>query len=153
MAINASRTKMSFDKSAQVLLRDPAAAAITTATTTTPAAGVSLAVLRTAYWHNQEIPQGVFRVGVDVSSFGLVGTTTVVFNLIVSDVVAMSSPTTIGTMTIFNVGYYEFDVDSKTVQALTGATATTKFITVSAVTGGSSINLSFGAWLGKNTDA
>lgn len=151
MAVNPSRTKMTIDVAAGVLLRSPGAAALSASAATTTETGISLSALRTAYWHNQEIPHGVFRVGVDVLLFG--GTTpTLILNLLVSDVLAMTSPVTIASYTILGVGYVEFDVDSKSIPQLS-ATLTTKFMAIQAITTGSALTMKYGAWLGKCTDA
>src|SRR5256885_615549 len=117
MAVNPSRTKLAFDKSALTLLRDPAAAAINTATTTSET-GISLKELRSAYWHNFEIPHGVMRVGVVVMTY-TGGTATL--NIQVDDTANFSdSPVTIASFVLPSavVGFYEFDIDSKSIPQL-----------------------------------
>lgn len=151
MAVNPSRTKMAFDKSALTLLRDPAAAAISTATTTneTP---ISLKELRSAYWHNFEIPHGVMRIGVSVMTLNVAGTYT--FSLLCDDVVAMNnSPVTLATMIFTATGYYEVDLDSKSIPGLdSDHDGTDKFLMARMVTTGT-VSITYGAWIGKSTDA
>lgn len=116
MPANPSRTKLPFDVSAATLLRSPNAVPVTA---TAIATSISLSELRTAYWHNFEIPHGVMRIGVTVSD-GLFQGSTYALALLVDDVAAMNnSPTTVaGPWNILTPGYYEFDVDSKSIPQL-----------------------------------
>lgn len=137
MPANPSRTKLPFDVSAATLLRSPNTFAPLVGNSTLT--GISLSELRTAYWSNFEIPHGVMRVGVVVQSIFLTGVDTYALSLVVDDLAAMSdAPVTVaGPWNILTNGYYEFDVDSKSIPQLhTVHTGPGKFMAVkSAVTG------------------
>lgn len=138
MAVNPSRTKMPFDKSAATLLRDPAATARSASAIDT---SISLSELRTAYWHNFEIPHGVMRIGCAVSDGQFQGSTYTIA-IIVDDVAAMNnSPTTVGgAWPITSVGFYEFDIDSKSIPQLdTVHAGVGKFIATSLVVAGTPV--------------
>lgn len=115
MAANPSRTKMAFDASAATLLRDPAAASRNATGTDT---AISLKELRSAYWHNFEIPHGIFRVGINVSD-GLFQGSTYVISILTDDTSNMGdSPVTEWSGAITAVGFYEAVLDSKSIPQL-----------------------------------
>lgn len=115
MAANPSRTKMPFDVSTATLLRDPAATARSATGTDT---AISLKELRTAYWHNFEIPHGVMRLGIVVSD-GLFQGSTYAISILIDDTSNLSdSPVTVWNQSILSVGFYEADLDSKSLPQL-----------------------------------
>ena len=152
MGANASRVAAQVDKLTAATLRASGGADLTTTTTET---AVSLNELRTAYWHNFEIPHGKITVPVVVSKADTGGTNAYTLELLVDDTAAMSdTPVSLGKVTIppGAVGEYEFVVDSKSIPALDPDHASNdagKWIAIKAgVTGDTTPKLNYSAWLG-----
>lgn len=151
MAVKASRVKALYDIDAQVLLRDVADGAETATATET---AVSLNELDSAYWHDGEIPHGVFMVVVNVTaSDATTGDETYTLSLLVDDVAAMNdSPVTIASQAVaagFS-GVLYFYVDSANIPALdTDTSGTDKWLAVKATLAGTTPSITYGAWIAK----
>lgn len=115
MGVNASRVKYHVDKAAAVTLRDIADGAETPSGSTVWEAAKSLNELRDAYWHDKEIPHGVFVVEIEVTAVTL-STNVYTMHLRVDDVEAQNNnPVTIQSIPIKGVGVYHMYVDSKDI--------------------------------------
>lgn len=150
MAVNASKVNMQYDVDAAVILRDIADGAETSTATET---AVSLSELDTAYWHGNEIPHGVFEIGVHVSALNL-STNTYAISLLVDDASGLNdSPVTIASYNITAVGFYKFLVDSKSLPGLdSDSSGTDKWIGIRVTIAGvaDSPSITYGAWIGKS---
>lgn len=153
MAVNASKVNMAYDKDASVLLRNVADGAETSTATET---AVSLKELDTAYWHANEIPHGVFEVGVHVTALNL-STNTYAISLLVDDASGLNdSPVTIASYNITATGFYKFLVDSKSIPGLdSDSSGSDKWIGVKVTIAGTpdSPSITYGAWIGKSIAA
>lgn len=155
MGVNASKVKSLHDTDPSVVLRDIADGAETSTATET---GVSLKELDTAYWHNGEIPQGVFEICVQITATDAGnGDETYVLSLLVDDTSAMSdSPVTIAAYTIprGTTGIFYWYVDSQTIPRLdTDSSGTDKWLAVRATLGGTSPSITYGASITKKVAA
>lgn len=153
MAVNASKNRFLYDVDASILLRDIDDGAETATATET---AVSLDELDTAYWHNNEIPHGVFAVVVNVSAINL-STNTYALSLVVDDTSDLSdSPVTIATYNITTTGVYVFFVDSKTIPGLdSDSSGTDKWLAARVTVAGtpSSPSITYGAFIAKSVHA
>lgn len=151
----ASKVNTMFDVAAGVTLRDITDGAETSTATETP---ISLSELDTAYWHNGEIPHGVFEVVVYVTACDAAdGDETYVFSLQVDDAAAHNdSPVTIATATWVRgtTGVFKFLVDSKSIPVLdTDSSGTDKWLAIKATLGGTSPSITYGAFIAKSLSA
>jgi hypothetical protein len=158
MAVNASQARTQFDTAAAVTLRDITTAGTAGSTAVTElGTGVSLAELDGAYWHNGEIPHGVFLIVANVTSIDQTTDETYVLNIVVDDISAMNNaPVTIAAYTLTNLGtgVYTFAIDSKIIPVLDPDTdLDDKFISYNVVLGGTSPEITFGMWIGRNVYA
>lgn len=148
----ASRVKRGFDVAAEVLLRDIADG---TELVTAIETSVSLSQLKSAFWHNNEIPHGTFTVSIHVTATdATTGNETYVLDVLVDDVAAMNdSPVSIGSITLDRTkgpAYYEINVDSKTIENLDlDNDGVDKFIAIRATLGGTTPIITYGAWISK----
>lgn len=151
MGVNQSRVRNLYDADASVLLRNVADGAETATATET---AVSLNELDAAYWQDgNEIPYGVFTVGVNVTALDLTDTNeTYTLDLIVDDTSNMSdTPRVVASLTIRAVGYYTLVVDSKNIPLLDSDTSgTDKWLAIRATLGGDTPSITYGAWLAKS---
>jgi hypothetical protein len=115
MGANASRVKYHVDVADAVVLRDVADGAEAPSGSSIYEAAVSLNELRTAYWHDKEIPHGVFAVEIEVTAVTL-STNVYTMHLRVDDVEAQNnSPVIIQSIPIKGTGVYHMYVDSKDI--------------------------------------
>lgn len=148
----ASRVKRGFDVAAEVLLRDIADG---TETATATETAVSLSQLKSAFWHNNEIPHGTFTVSIHVTlTDATTGDETYVLDLLVDDVLALNdAPVSVGQITLDRnkgAAYYEINVDSKTLENLdSDNSGVDKFIGIRATLGGTTPIIQYGAWISK----
>lgn len=151
MAVKASRVKALYDVDAQVLLRDVADGAETATATET---AVSLNELDSAYWHDGEIPHGVFMVVVNVQATDAgTGDETYTLSLLVDDTANLSdSPVTIQSQAVaagFS-GVLYFYVDSANIPQLNPeSSGTDKWLAIRATLGGTTPSITYGAWIAK----
>jgi hypothetical protein len=150
MARMSSRNRAEYDGDSSVVLRNLSAGAITV---TTAEPGVSLQALTRAYWDNNEQPQGVFTVAVEVTNMIRItlenytflvevaptnafvpAQTNAVYNLPIAT--AVTFPNFVG------VGFYEFVVPYSVIEFLD---PTAKFIRIRAVLAGGANSLTYGA--------
>jgi hypothetical protein len=152
MAANASKVRAQYDTDTGVILR----AEGTVSTSTEVDTAVSLAELDGAYWHDGEIPHGMFKVEVNVEAINL-STNTYVVSLQVDDTLAQSdSPSTIGAYTVTTVGHYTFLVDSKSIPGLDPVTVgLDKWIAIKTTIAGTpdSPSITYNAWISRNVGA
>jgi hypothetical protein len=149
MGVNASKANMLYDAEASVVLRDAADGA---ETSTATEAAISLNELNAAYWHGNEIPHGVFEVGIHVSALDTANADeTYVLALLVDDVQAMNdTPVVIAQYTITQTGFYKMLVDSKSIPGLDpDVDGGDKWLAIRATLGGTTPSITYGAWLGK----
>jgi hypothetical protein len=155
MAVNASQGRTQFDTATAVTLREIVAAG--SITSTELGTGVSLAELDGAYWHNGEIPHGVFLIVANVTSIDQTTDETYVLNILVDDASNLGdSPTTIASYTLTNLGtgVYTFAIDSKMIPVLDPVTVgADKYIGYQIVIGGTTPEITFGMWIGRNVYA
>jgi len=153
MAANASKVRALMDTATAVTLRDITDGA---ETATADETAISLSELNAAYWHNDEIPHGMFKVEVNVSAINL-STNTFALALEVDDTLAMSdSPVTIASYNITATGHYVFLVDSKTIPGLdSDSSGTDKWIRIGLTVAGTpdSPTITYGAWISRNVGA
>ena len=153
MGANASKVRAHMDTAAAVTLRDITDSPRTATATET---AISLSELNTAYWHNDEIPHGMFKVEVNVSAINL-STNTYAISLQVDDTLAQSdSPVTIASYNITTTGHYVFLVDSKSIPGLdSDSSGTDKWIAVTTTIAGTpdSPTITYGAWISRNVGA
>lgn len=151
MGVNQSRVRNLYDADASVLLRNVADGA---ETATATEAAISLNELDTAFWQDgNEIPYGVFTVGVNVTALDLTDTNeTYTLDLIVDDTSNMSdTPRVVASLAIRAVGYYTLVVDSKNIPLLDSDTSgTDKWLAIRATLGGTTPSITYGAWLAKS---
>lgn len=149
MGVNASRVRFQLDAADAVTLRDVADGA---ETADAKEAAVSLNELRSAYWHNKEIPHGVMAVTVHVTAINGDAAGTVVY-LEVDDVEAHDdSPVRIASMTVSTAGVYTMFVDSKSIPGLdSDADGTGKYLAIGVdVPGVGAPSITYGAWIARN---
>jgi hypothetical protein len=150
--VSASKVRGIPDYAPAVVLRNVADGAETSTQTET---AVSLNELRTAYWHNKEIPHGSFEVFVHVTARQAGGTTPVngyTFSLLVDDTANMSdSPVTIASFVVPSTGVYRLVVDSKSIPVLDpDVSGAGKWIAARmTIAGNGSPSITYGAWIGK----
>lgn len=153
MGVNASRVKFLMDAAAAVTLRDITDGAEAPSGSTVWEPAVSLNELRTAYWHNYEIPHGVFVVVAHVTALNL-STNDYTLKLRVDDVAAQNNnPVEIAAYPITAAGVYNFYVDSKTAAKLDpDVDGTGKFLAIGVQESGTpdSPSITYGAWIAKN---
>lgn len=150
MGIKASRVKYMVDADESVVLRDIADGA---ETSTATEAGVSLKELDAAYWHNNEIPQGILAVAIHVTALDVADADeTYTLSLLVDDTSDMSdSPATVGSITIGATGVYYMYVDSRVVEALNAeSSGADKWMAIRATLGGTTPSITYGAWIAKS---
>lgn len=154
MAANASRVSAILDTEASVTLRDIADGAETATAIET---SISLAELDLAYWHNGEIPHGVFEVAVHITALDTTSDETYALELIVDDVSAMNdTPRVVAMIPVVsrNTGFYKVYVDSKTIlNADTDTSGTDKFLAIRATLGGTTPSITYGAWISRQRRA
>jgi hypothetical protein len=115
MGVNASRVKYMVDAAAAVVLRDIADGAEAPSGSSIWEAAKSLNELREAYWHDKEIPNGVFAIEIEVTAVTL-STNSYKIGLRVDDVEAQNNnPVVIQEIPIKGVGVYHMYVDSKDI--------------------------------------
>jgi hypothetical protein len=152
MAANASKVRAQYDTATAVTLAD----AETVTATGWLAAGAPLSELDTAYWHSNEIPQGMFKVEVNVTAINL-STNTYTINLGVDDTADLSdTPTVLASFAITVVGHYTFIVDSKVIEALDTVTVgLDKWVGIGTTIAGTpdSPSVTFDAWISRNVGA
>lgn len=152
MGVNASRVKYLKDVAAAVTLRDVADGAEAPSGSSVWETAVSLNELNTAYWHNYEIPNGVFVVEVEVTAINA-STNVYTLSLRVDDVLAQNnSPVTIASMVVSATGVYHFYIDSKDIPQLdTDHSSAGKFIAIGVTESGtpSSPSITYGAYMAK----
>lgn len=151
MGVNASRVRMQVDKADAVTLRDAADGAETTTATET---AVSVNLLKGAYWQDgNEIPHGVFEIGVDVLAADAGTAATYDFSIVGDDTANLSdSPVTLFSVRLpVAVGFYRFALDSKTIAGLdSDHSGTDYWIAAKMTMGGSGNSITYGAWIGKS---
>lgn len=152
MGVNASRAKYLKDVAVAVTLRDVADGAEAPSGSTVWETAKTLNELCNAYWHDNEIPNGVFVVEVNVTALNA-STNVYTLHLRVDDVVAQNdSPKTIASMVVGAVGVYHFYVDSKDIPRLdTDNSSLGKFIAIGVQESGtpSSPSITYGAYMAK----
>ena len=150
MAANASKVTQQYDAAAAALFRADGSVAITATGKTLP---VNLNELRTAYWHNFEIPNGKFVVGMAIEACASGGADeTYSVAVRVDDDSSMAASTTIDTFTIprGTTGFLSRIYDSKDIPILdTDHSSTGKWMDLNLTLGGASPSITFSAWLGK----
>lgn len=142
-----------FDAAAAVTLRNVTDGA---ETATATEAGVSLSELDTAYWHNGEIPHGVFEVAVHITALDTGNADeTYVLSLLVDDTSDMSNtPATIATYTVTSAGFVKMLVDSKSLAELDAeSSGADKWLAIKATLAGTTPSITYGAWIGKSLTA
>lgn len=151
----ASRVNAMLDAAAIVTLRNLADG---TETATAIETAVSLNELDTAYWHNGEIPHGIFEVNVHVTTLdNTTGDETYVLDIIVDDVSTMNdNPRVVASLPLATkqVGFYKLLVHSKNIPLLdTDTSGSDKFIAIRATLGGTTPIIAYGAWIGRSYGA
>lgn len=149
MGITASRVNEIIDLADAVTLRDIADGAETATATET---GKSLSELRAAYWHNKEIPHGVFKVVFNVTAVDrTTGDEAYTLALVVDDTADMSdNPSVIASLAITTAGVYTMFVDSKNIPQIDPDTSgTDKWIAARATLGGTTPIITYGAWIAR----
>lgn len=152
MGANASHVKQMVDKASTVILRDVASGAITTTTTET---AQNLNELRSAYWHGNEIPHGVFAVTFNVTALDLSSTDeTYTLSILVDDVSGVNNnPVAIDSFPVKLTGVYTRYINSLDIPDLDAdKDGTGKFIAVKATLGGTTPSLTYGAWIGPSAN-
>lgn len=151
MGVNASRVRMQQDKAASVTLRNAADGAETATATET---AVSLNLMKGAYWQDgNEIPHGVFEIGVDVTAADVGAAATYDFSIVGDDTANLSdSPVTLFSVRLpVAVGFYRFALDSKTIMSLDKDQSGSDYWIAAKITlGGSGGSITYGAWIGKS---
>jgi len=151
MGVNPSRVRMQMDKAAAVTLRDAADGAETATATET---AVPLNLIKGAYWQDgNELPHGVFEVGVDVVNADVGTGASYTFSLIGDDTSNMSdSPVTLFSVLLpVKAGFYRFAIDSKTIMSLDGDEGGADYWIAAKMTlAGTGPSITYGAWIGKS---
>lgn len=146
--INSSKGKALYDASTASVIRTTAASAVTSDAINT---GISLKELRTAYWHNYEVPHGLFEVVINVSALNSDASGTI-FTVEIDDVSTMNNnPVKVGTLTVVATGCYRVVVDASIFDDVdTDHNGTDKFISVRHdVPGSGSPSVTYSAWLAR----
>ena len=146
--LNSSRSKALYDASTKAVIRTTTAAAVTSDATNT---GISLNELRTAYWHNYEIPAGQIEVVINVSAINADGAGTI-FTVLVDDVTTMDdSPVEVGHLVVQTAGSYRVFVDASIIPRVDpDHNGTGKYISVKHdVPGSGAPSVTYSAWLAK----
>lgn len=150
MGVNASAGKYILDVDASVTLRDIADGAETATATET---SVSLNLLDAAYWHNNDVPNGMMAVAVHITAaVDTDATETYVLDLVVEDDVALGSPTPVASLTVPSgtTGFVTMLVDSRTIEALhTTFASTDLWMGIRATLAGTAPSITYGAWIAK----
>ena len=151
MGVNASRVRMQQDKASAVTLRNAADGA---ETATATEAAVSLNLMKGAYWQDgNEIPHGVFEIGVDVQAISTGTAATYDFSIVGDDTANLSdSPVTFFSVRLpVVVGFYRFALDSKTLMSLDKDQSGDGYWIAAKITlGGADGSITYGAWIGKS---
>ena len=151
MGVNASRVRFQLDVADAVTLRDIADGA---EAVTATEASVSLDELRSAYWHDKEIPHGMIAVQVHVTALEDGSDETYKLELLVDDVAAMNNnPVAVATLPITATGMYTMMVDSKSIPGLDpDVDGTGKYLAIKATLTASegSPSITYGAWLARS---
>lgn len=153
MGVKATRVITLPDTAPGVVLRNIADGAETATATET---AVSLNELDTAYWHNGEIPHGVFEVFFNVAALDVAqADETYTAALVVDDTSNMSdTPIVIDQFPIYRTGVYKRLVDSKSIPNFDPeSSGTDKWLAVRVTIGGTSPSITYGAWIGKSVSA
>lgn len=151
MGINPTKVSAMFDAAADVLLRNGSDGAETATATET---AVSLHELDTAYWHDGEIPYGVFEVAVSVSAIdNTTGDETYTIDIVVDDTSNMSdTPRVVASLPLVTkqTGFYRMFVDSKNIPKLdTDTSGTDKWLAIKATLGGTTPSITYSAWMSR----
>lgn len=152
MGANASRVNQLLDTLAAVTLRAAGSAAVTSTGTNT---AISLNELRTAYWHNYEIPHGKMVVGYVISAcVSDDGDETYTLAIKVDDTSGLSdSPVTVDIFTVVRgtTGFFTRIVDCKDIPGLdSDHSGSGKWIGVTHTLGGTSPSLTYSAWIARS---
>lgn len=150
MGVNASRVRFQVDAAASVVLRDIDDGPITT---TKIEKAVSLNELRSAYWHNKEIPHGVIAVPIHVTALDMANEDeTYKLDLLVDDVSTMDdSPVSVASLVVTEPGIYTMYVDSKMIPEIDkDAGGGDKFLAIKATLDGTTPSLTYGAWMARS---
>lgn len=150
MGVNASKVKYILDVDAGVTLRNVADGAETATATET---AVSLKELNKAYWHDNEIPHGVFAVAVHVTALDLANSDeTYTLSLVVDDAPTLNdNSVVVASYPIRAPGFYTFHVDSQNIPVLDpDNSGDDKWLGIRATLGGTSPSITYGAWIAKN---
>lgn len=143
MARMNSKVRREFDAAAATTLRDIADGA---ETADASEAGVALNTLTDAYWDNDEVPQGIFLVAVNVSAIDFVSADEV-YDIYLEVDTASNFPSAkeVGRLkSIPSVGYFEVPVSSQLIEALeSGATHIRARLDVT----GTTPSITYGAWM------
>ena len=153
MGANASRVQNTPDYDPSVVLRSAADAA---EATTVIEASVSLKELRTAWWHNYEIPHGKIVIDVEVTELDVAGTNAYALDLVVDDVSAMNNtPVMIASIPIPVAGVYTIVVDTAKIPTWdTDHGGLDKFMAIRAtMSGDSTPSIRYGARISKSLGA
>lgn len=149
MGANASKVKAQFDKSSLATLRNVTDGA---ETSTATEASIDLNLLTAAYWQDDTVPHGTFKVVFYVTALDLTDTTeTYTISLQVDDVSAQNnSPQTVWSQLITSTGVYEAVVDSKTIdQIVTDYSSDALYLAAKATLGGDTPSITYGAWVAE----
>lgn len=152
MGANSSRVQNTPDFDAQVVLRNAADAA---ETSTTIEAAVRLADLRTALWHNYEVPYGKVVVDIEVTELDVAGTNEYALELLVDTAASMNNaPAQIQSIPIPAVGLYQIVVDSSKLPVFHTNHGAGKWIAIrAAMDGDSTPAIRYGARISKSLGA
>lgn len=153
MGITSSRVNEIIDLDDAVTLRDATDGAETATATET---AVSLQELDSAYWHNGEIPHGVFKVVFHVTAVDrTTGDETYTLSLVVDDTADMSdTPATVAALAITAAGVYTMFVDSKNIpQVNADSSGADKWIAAKATLAGTTPSITYGAWIARTRGA
>jgi hypothetical protein len=151
--MRASRYNALIDAESSVALRAAGSAAVTA---TGFSAGVSLNELDTAYWHNNDIPNGIMKIMLRITAINL-STNTYTFSLRVDDTADGSdTPTTVWSQALTATGVYEIYVPSSIIKALdTETSGTDKWMQIGVTMGGtpSSPSVTYDAYIVESKGA
>lgn len=152
MAANASRVNQLLDTLAAVTLRTAGSAAVVATGTNT---AISLNELRTAYWHNYEIPHGKMVIGIVISAcVSDDSDETYVLSLLVDDTSGLSdSPVTVDSFTVprGTTGFFTRIIDSKDIPGLdSDHSGLGKWIGLKHTLGGTTPSLTYSAWIARS---
>ena len=152
MGVNSSRVSYTPDFDPQVVLRNAEDAA---ETSTVTEASVRLQDLRTALWHNYEIPHGMIVVDIEVHELDVAGTNEYALDLLVDTVSSMNNaPAQIQSIPIPAVGIYKIVVDSAKLPVFHTNHGLGKWVAVRAsMSGDSTPAIRYGARISKSLGA